>query len=387
MKILYISNSSNWAGSCAALTNLLSVISKKHQVHVFLPCPKGDFCNKLDLMGISYTLSSKPYSDTVYPHRKNPFKYVYRLLLLFVQLVSARRDLKKLVVKFKPDIVHCNVGPLDISYSFCRKKNIPHVWHLREYQDLDFDMVFFPSKNKFMKKIHSEGNYNIAITNGVFNYWNLRPSIDRVIYDGVFSVKSSSGIHDSIREKFFLFVGRVSEAKGPHHILNVLRQVIDVYPDYSLKIAGDIYPKSQYHSFLLSLIEENKLDKHVVFLGNRKDIYDLMSKATALIVPSRFEGFGFITAEAMYNNCLVIGRNTGGTKEQFDNGLNDVGHEIALRFNDDKELKDCMMSAIRNDMSLLTESARAVVMSRYSIEVSAANVLAFYDQMYRKELD
>lgn len=40
----------------------------------------------------------------------------------------------------------------------------------------------------------------------------------------------------------------------------------------------------------------------------------------ALIVPSPFEAFGLITAEAMFNKCLVIGRDTAGTKEQFDNG-------------------------------------------------------------------
>lgn len=59
----------------------------------------------------------------------------------------------------------------------------------------------------------------------------------------------------------------------------------------------------------------------VVFLGMRKDIYSLMKDAMALIVPSYWEGFGFITTEAMFNGCLVIGRNTSGTKEQFDNGL------------------------------------------------------------------
>lgn len=45
-----------------------------------------------------------------------------------------------------------------------------------------------------------------------------------------------------------------------------------------------------------------------------------MNRATALIVPSPFEAFGLITAEAMFNKCLVIGKDTAGTKEQFDNG-------------------------------------------------------------------
>jgi len=47
----------------------------------------------------------------------------------------------------------------------------------------------------------------------------------------------------------------------------------------------------------------------------RDDVYAIMSRATALIVPSHFEGFGRITAEAMFNGCLVAGYNSAGTRE------------------------------------------------------------------------
>lgn len=42
-----------------------------------------------------------------------------------------------------------------------------------------------------------------------------------------------------------------------------------------------------------------------------------MNRATALIVPSPFEAFGLITAEAMFNKCLVIGKDTAGTKNNL----------------------------------------------------------------------
>ena len=54
------------------------------------------------------------------------------------------------------------------------------------------------------------------------------------------------------------------------------------------------------------------------FLGYREDIRDLMDNAQALIVASRFEGFGRMTAEAAFRGCTVIGHNTGGTKEVLD---------------------------------------------------------------------
>ena len=57
----------------------------------------------------------------------------------------------------------------------------------------------------------------------------------------------------------------------------------------------------------------------IELLGYRKDIPELMSNAKCLIVPSPNEAFGFITAEGMFNGCLVVGKNTAGTKIQFDN--------------------------------------------------------------------
>ena len=40
-----------------------------------------------------------------------------------------------------------------------------------------------------------------------------------------------------------------------------------------------------------------------------------MKKATALLVASPFEGFGRMTAEACFNGCIVIGKDSGGTRE------------------------------------------------------------------------
>ena len=81
---------------------------------------------------------------------------------------------------FKPDIVHLNVGPLDISVDECIARGIPHIWHLREFQS---GMRFWPSEREFRRKILRDGNWNIAITRCVGDYWNLR-DCDEVIYDG-----------------------------------------------------------------------------------------------------------------------------------------------------------------------------------------------------------
>ena len=118
-----------------------------------------------------------------------------------------------------------------------------------------------------------------------------------------------------------------------------------------------------------------------MFLGVRNDVHQLMRKAKALIVASRNEGFGFITSEAMYNNCIVIGYNTAGTKEQFDNGLVDTGSEIALRYLNQSELLYNLEYVKKNDCSLMIKNARKIVISNYTIEKSAYNVDLFYKKI------
>lgn len=116
--------------------------------------------------------------------------------------------------------------------------------------------------------------------------------------------------------------------------------------EFKLLIAGNQNTHPMYTRKCMKYISENKLSQFVEFLGQRSDVYDLMQQATALIVPSNFEAFGFITAEAMFNKCLVIGRNTAGTKEQFDNIELLLKSKYVFRFNSKQELVANLKEAV-----------------------------------------
>ncbi len=73
----------------------------------------------------------------------------------------------------------------------------------------------------------------------------------------------------------------------------------------------------------------------IEWLGYQKDVLSYMNKATALIVASHFEGFGRMTAEACFAGCLVIGRNSGGTREI-------LKETSGFLFNDNNELVSSM---------------------------------------------
>ena len=72
----------------------------------------------------------------------------------------------------------------------------------------------------------------------------------------------------------------------------------------------------------------------------------------------------------MLNNCLVIERDTAGTKEQFNNGLKDTGEEIGLRFKTVEELTMRMIEVSNNlepeKYERMNTLAGKVVRQRYS---------------------
>lgn len=382
MNILYITFTSGGGGATTALANVVKgMVTLGHKVWVLSRNNEGPLPEMIEAVGGQMLYG--PVSLTIYPMSGCFIGKMKRLFQSIINWRKSRKLVASIIKQYDINVVHSNVGPMNLALKVCQKAGIPHVWHLREYQELDFKMHFFPTKKTFRKLIHENGNYNVAITKGVFEHYKLRTGVDTVVYDGVFPETAVSASFIEQKENYFLFVGRIEEAKGPHVIIKPFAEFHKEKPGYRLKLAGSYSNNLEYYENLKDLVADYNLEDSVEILGNRDDVYDLMKKACALIVPSRFEGFGFITAEGMLNNCLVIGRNTAGTKEQFDVGKTVTGQEIGLRFNTDEELLQCMFKAVEEDSTQIRERARSVVVQNYTLEKGAKDLQAFYEKSIR----
>jgi|LSQX01.2.fsa_nt_gb glycosyltransferase involved in cell wall biosynthesis len=387
MKLLYISHSSEIQGSGRALLNIIQeMIQKGIQVKVIIPKASGEFFEEINKLNIEYSV--QPVVSWIWPRLKTFRDYLlfpYRFVRLITKSLFFYNSLSKKVKSYQPDIIHTNVGVVHIGHFVAKKLNIPHVWHNREYQDLDFGWKPFPSKRSFFKKLHDLNNHPIEITKGVYNHHNMELNENAtIIYDGVFDGTIVNSIELN-KSKYFLFVGSISEGKGTTEAVNAFISISKQFPDYELWIAGG-GSKSIIDELKSKIIIAGCSEK-VHFLGYRKDIYKLMSKATALIVPSRFEGFGFITAEAMYNGCLVIGKNNAGTKEQFDNGLNLSGEEIGIRYNTTEELISIMQNLCGKGIEAYhktIELAQKTVIELYSTQKNANEIYNYYKKILNK---
>lgn len=380
MKVLYVlSGTTQYGGASKAFMGLLDFVLKEG-IQVAVLCPeKNGLYRELIERGVKVIVSDVRF--TIWPiHKDLKQKILFLPRLIYRNALSfiAYYKLLRFAKTYKPDIIHTNVSVVDIGYKVAKKLGIQHVWHVREYGDFDFDFDFAPSYTSFLRKLNAEGNYCIAITEGVKSHHKLSDKKCEVIYDGVLSNKSCR--YNPQKSPYFLFAGRLEETKG---IETCIRVFVDYYHESNtateLWVAGDTIDNQYYKS-----LHEIASDAPVKFLGMRKDIYDLMYYAKALVVPSRNEGFGFITAEAMFNGCLVIGRNTSGTKEQMDNGVKITGREIALRFDNDDGLKAALRKVDSEEVDSFRDMillGQEVVRNQYSTEVHASKVISLYKRL------
>lgn len=381
MKVIYVNHSSEIQGAGLALYNIIQGVSKLGVNPIVVLPNEGALADRFRHMGVKVYLVM--HYNAIYPSRRGLYDYIiypYRLIrtLLFNRLAVIR--FKKIVEKEHPDIIHTNSGVIRFAAKVAEKNDISHVWHIREFQSKDFFGVPIGGESKIRELYHSANTHCIAITKAVFRYFDLSPTKDFVIYDGVFS-KNIQLPKGSKKKKYFLYVGSLQKGKGIFDALDAFDAVADKIPEYELLIAGKDYIN------IIQKIEKCKHADQIKYLGFRSDVYNLMANATALLVPSYYEGFGFTTTEAMLNKTIVIGRDVAGTKEQFDNGLNLIGREIGIRIRTVVELSNaivqvCNMSQF--EYMTITNSARQVVLDSYTIEKNAQQIIKVYESILYK---
>jgi glycosyltransferase involved in cell wall biosynthesis len=114
-------------------------------------------------------------------------------------------------------------------------------------------------------------------------------------------------------ERIVLFIHRIAERKGAHHIPEIVRRVGKAIPDVKFIIAGD----GPYFETLGKRVSDDRLDSRVRLLGwipNRK-IMELYAAADVFMMPSEEEGFPRVLLESMAMGLPFVATDIGGVRE------------------------------------------------------------------------
>ncbi len=123
--------------------------------------------------------------------------------------------------------------------------------------------------------------------------------------------------HDATDHKFIvLFVGQVSVRKGAHYLLKAWK-TLDL-KNAELWLVGKV--NKQFKT--LDIYSTSRKLETVKLLGFRKDVPEIMNKASLFVLPSLSEGSALVTYEAMAAGLPVITTfNAGSVVEDTESGF------------------------------------------------------------------
>jgi len=137
--------------------------------------------------------------------------------------------------------------------------------------------------------------------------------VPNVVDPDLFNPGSSSEAKE--RLKYVLFVGSLdlSYNKGVHYLLHAVALLREHRDDWFLDIVGDGPAREEYEH----MVEDLALSDRVTFHGlkTKEEVAGFMRKADIFVLPSLFETFSVVTAEALATGLSVLATRSGGPEE------------------------------------------------------------------------
>ncbi len=174
-------------------------------------------------------------------------------------------------------------------------------------------------------------------------------------------------------------VGRLTPQKGYRYFLDAAAQLIKDFPEILFLIIGD----GELRNDLESQANQLGLTKHVLFMGARKDIEELIPVMDVFVNSSRWEGLPTVIMESMAARVPVVATNVGGNSELIENNV--TGWLVPP--NDVAQLANTISKVLTEEdqtLSSICQRAYKHVQQRFSIQSVARQHEAFYYQVLTK---
>ena len=352
MKILHVGEYVN-GGVATYLRTLLSGLQKYDDVENYLL--------------ISEYKSQQGWENIT----KKVFYYKYKRSIF--NIFSAIKQIHAVIEDVNPDIIHVHSTWAGL---FVR---LPYLFKKRKTKIIyqSHGWAFLMDTSNYKKNIYALIERILSISTdkiiNISNYeqnqaikYGLNKNKMIMIYNGVKDKENNSNLKlNWDKNKInLLFVGRMDRQKG-------LDLFLDVYDKMKIK---------NMHLYVIgtSVLDDNlpKSTEYVTYLGwvDNKDIDTYYQACDAVIMPSRWEGFGLVAIEAMRNLKHVIASNVGALPELIKNNINGYVFDIK----NDKKLKEILLNINKNELRNLGKQARQIYLKKFTDLIFIKNIYKLY---------
>ncbi|QJD87434.1 glycosyltransferase family 4 protein [Cohnella herbarum] len=312
-------------------------------------------------------------SDRVfmYPYKRKP-SYILKTM----------KSIDRKIKEINPDIIHVHgtfAGFFLRTLLFFKKRRpvviyCSHGWaFLMDTQSWKRKLFAIVEKVLSLKTDHiihiSNHEYEMAMDYGI----SAKKSV--VVHNGVSDSAVSELAPFAVRKEKInlLFVGRFDRQKGFDLLLELFNE--HKFADIHLYLVGDTVLKECEYRYPDNAIKVGWVDN--------SEIDRYMKACDAIVVPSRWEGFGLVAIEALRNKKPVIASNRGALPEIVQHGVNGY----LFDFDNKEELANILRGLDKSKLEEMGIAGRKVFNEKFHSDKMNRQIERLYEAAESKPTD
>lgn len=273
-----------------------------------------------------------------------------------------------------PDVIHTNLSCVVycIPYVLSHRARLLHTVHSTPERDLAPWLRFIL---RFLIRMRKARLISIShrIQAAICCTYRVAPNEAPVIYNPVDVKKFEVRRKGRTQEIVFTNVGRLTEEKNHSMLLEAFQSARRECKNIRLQIVGE----GELEHKLKQKAQMLGIDTDVAFMGNRKDIPEILANSDVFILSSVYEGLPLAILEAMAAGLPIISTDVGGISDV----IRDNENGLLIRELSVEELTRAIL-LLANDPDL-----RNVMGAKSRTLVRKYDVGLFAENYYRQYID
>jgi glycosyltransferase involved in cell wall biosynthesis len=294
------------------------------------------------------------------------------------------KKLDKFIREFQPDIIQANASE---TLKFAVLSQLVFGWKGQiVYRNANQISGFLNNGlqkvwNKFLlNRVAGIASVAEASANDLIQTFQLKSKPIRVIPIGIdpFEIdeKSKQESNLTLPNSFLIQIGGWVPEKDPLGMIGIFEKFSSEFPDLQLVFMGS----GPLEKEIIQRIGEIDLGQRIHLIPNQQNIFPILAKAKALVMPSKIEGLPGVILEAMYCQIPVIAFGVGGIPEVVKPG--ETGWLVLAGDSDafSQAILECL-SLQDEARNKITDSAKELVEEKFQIGKIAEKFEVFYREL------
>jgi glycosyltransferase involved in cell wall biosynthesis len=233
--------------------------------------------------------------------------------------------------------------------------------------------------------------HGVVANSGAVRDWLVNDGLDatriHVIRNGIIVPEAHPAGEPVIRKQLGIAsdapvvatVCRLNRSKGIEHLLQAAAGVVREVPNIRFLVVGKDSNEAGYKEELERTATELNLGSHVLFMGERKDVPDVLREVDLFVLPSLSEGLSNVLLEAMAAGLPVVATNVGGNPEIV--LPNETG--LLVQAKNSAELSTAICQLLKNrDLSRrFGDAGRQRVTTHFSVQSMVTQTQDLYESL------